>query len=133
PYSGNVRGLIDKFNSEKKDSHELQKGPRITFAQGHSQQEVSNPNGNKQQTNNSFNRSEDDLREQVKPEPINHLSNSNLSKENEQQTNHSLDESEVGLRKQAKPKIQATNSLSNGASEKDSANNRPVSGDVQSI
>ncbi|EPN9418210.1 hypothetical protein ACT46A_001643 [Enterococcus hirae] len=133
PYSGNVRGLIDKFNSEKKDSHELQKGPRITFAQGHSQQEVSNPNGNKQQTNNSFNRSEDDLREQVKPEPINHLSNSNLSKENEQQTNHSLDESEVGLRKQAKPEIQATNSLSNGASEKDSANNRPVSGDVQSI
>ncbi|MBA5250171.1 hypothetical protein HWD72_00820 [Enterococcus hirae] len=133
PYSGNVRGLIDKFNSEKKDSHELQKGPRITFAQGHSQQEVSNPNGNKQQTNNSFNRSEDDLREQVKPEPINHLSHSNLSKENEQQTNHSLDESEVGLRKQAKPEIQATNSLSNGASEKDSANNRPVSGDVQSI
>ena len=133
PYSGNVRGLIDKFNSEKKDSHELQKGPRITFAQGHSQQEVSNPNGNKQQTNNSFNRSEDDLREQVKPEPINHLSNSNLSKENEQQTNHSLDESEVGLRKQAKPEIQATNSLSNGVSEKDSANNRPVSGDVQSI
>ncbi|EPI5831224.1 hypothetical protein ACS8I7_002082 [Enterococcus hirae] len=133
PYSGNVRGLIDKFNSEKKDSHELQKGPRITFAQGHSQQEVSNPNGNKQQTNNSFNQSEDDLREQVKPEPINHLSNSNLSKENEQQTNHSLDESEVGLRKQAKPEIQATNSLSNGASEKDSANNRPVSGDVQSI
>ncbi|EOA2606168.1 hypothetical protein ACHYUZ_001920 [Enterococcus hirae] len=133
PYSGNVRGLIDKFNSEKKDSHELQKGPRITFAQGHSQQEVSNPNGNKQQTNNSFNRSEDDLREQVKPEPINHLSNSNLSKENEQQTNYSLDESEVGLRKQAKPEIQATNSLSNGASEKDSANNRPVSGDVQSI
>ena len=133
PYSGDVRGLIDKFNSEKKDSHELQKGPRITFAQGHSQQEVSNPNGNKQQTNNSFNRSEDDLREQVKPEPINHLSNSNLSKENEQQTNHSLDESEVGLRKQAKPEIQATNSLSNGASEKDSANNRPVSGDVQSI
>ena len=135
PYSGNVRGLIDKFNSEKKDSHELQKGPRITFAQGHSQQEVSNPNGNKQQTNNSFNRSEDVLREQAKPEPesINRLSNSNLSKENEQQTNHSLDESEVGLRKQAKPEIQATNSLSNGASEKDSANNRPVSGDVQSI
>ena len=35
--------------------------------------------GNKQQTNNSFNRSEDDLREQVKPEPepksINRLSN----------------------------------------------------------
>ncbi|EMF0287872.1 hypothetical protein KGC99_001764 [Enterococcus hirae] len=93
--------------------------------------------GNKQQTNNSFNRSEDDLREQVKPEPepksINRLSNSNLSKENEQQTNHSLDESEVGLRKQAKPEIQATNSLPNGASEKDSANNRPVSGDVQSI
>ncbi|ENZ5599729.1 hypothetical protein ACGWY2_002069 [Enterococcus hirae] len=139
PYSGNVRGLIDKFNSEKKDSHELQKGPRIKFNQGLSQQdqqdqqEVSNPNGNKQQTNNSFNRSEDDLREQVKPEPINRLSNSNLSKENEQQTNHSLDESEVGLRKQAKPEIQATNSLSNGASEKDSANNRPVSGDVQSI
>ncbi|HFD1559605.1 TPA: hypothetical protein ACF1KP_001827, partial [Enterococcus hirae] len=69
----------------------------------------------------------------VKPEPINRLSNSNLSKENEQQTNHSLDESEVGLRKQAKPEIQATNSLPNGASEKDSANNRPVSGDVQSI
>ncbi|EPN5949588.1 hypothetical protein ACT0KY_001772 [Enterococcus hirae] len=91
------------------------------------------PNGNKQQTNNSFNRSEVDLREQVKPEPINRLSNSNLSKENEQQTNHSLDESEVGLRKQAKPEIQATNSLPNGASEKDSANNRPVSGDVQSI
>ncbi len=93
------------------------------------------PNGNKQQTNNSFNRSEVDLRDQVKPEPesINRLSNSNLSKENEQQTNHSLDESEVGLRKQAKPEIQATNSLPNGASEKDSANNRPVSGDVQSI
>ncbi|MGM8133750.1 hypothetical protein [Enterococcus hirae] len=93
--------------------------------------------GNKQQTNNSFNRSEDDLRDQVKPEPepksINRLSNSNLSKENEQQTNHSLDESEVVLRKQAKPEIQATNSLPNGASEKDSANNRPVSGDVQSI
>ena len=136
PYSGNVRGLIDKFNSEKKDSRELQKGPRIKFNQGLSQQdqqEVSKPNGNKQQTNNSFNRSEDDLREQVKPEPINRLSNSNLSKENEQQTNHSLDESEVGLRKQAKPEIQATNSLPNGASEKDSANNRPVSGDVQSI
>ncbi|MFB8500754.1 hypothetical protein ACFC5Q_07780 [Enterococcus hirae] len=136
PYSGNVRGLIDKFNSEKKDSRELQKGPRIKFNQGLSQQdqqEVSNPNGNKQQTNNSFNRSEEDLREQVKPEPINRLSNSNLSKENEQQTNHSLDESEVGLRKQAKPEIQATNSLPNGASEKDSANNRPVSGDVQSI
>ena len=136
PYNGNVRGLIDKFNSEKKDSRELQKGPRIKFNQGLSQQdqqEVSNPNGNKQQTNNSFNRSEDDLREQVKPEPINRLSNSNLSKENEQQTNHSLDESEVGLRKQAKPEIQATNSLPNGASEKDSANNRPVSGDVQSI
>ena len=86
--------------------------------------------GNKQQTNNSFNRSEDDLREQVKPEPepksINRLSNSNLSKENEQQTNHSLDESEVGLRKQAKPEIQATNSLANSVSEKDSANNRPV-------
>ncbi|EMF0516316.1 hypothetical protein EFL14_RS05880 [Enterococcus hirae] len=100
PYSGNVRGLIDKFNSEKKDSRELQKGPRIKFNQGLSQQdqqEVSNPNGNKQQTN------------------------------------HSLDESEVGLRKQAKPEIQATNSLPNGASEKDSANNRPVSGDVQSI
>ena len=131
-----MRGLIDKFNSEKKDSRELQKGPRIKFNQGLSQQdqqEVSNPNGNKQQTNNSFNRSEDDLREQVKPEPINRLSNSNLSKENEQQTNHSLDESEVGLRKQAKPEIQATNSLPNGASEKDSANNRPVSGDVQSI
>ncbi|MBO1135234.1 hypothetical protein, partial [Enterococcus hirae] len=66
--------------------------------------------GNKQQTNNSFNRSEDDLRDQVKPEtkPINRLSNSNLSKENEQQTNHSLDESEVVLRKQAKPEIQAT-------------------------
>ncbi|MGL9889219.1 hypothetical protein HU257_10975 [Enterococcus hirae] len=140
PVSGDVRGLIDKFNSEKKDSHELQKGPRIKFNQGLSQQdqqEVSKPNGNKQQTNNSFNRSEDDLREQVKPEPepksINRLSNSNLSKENEQQTNHSLDESEVGLRKQAKPEIQATNSLPNGASEKDSANNRPVSGDVQSI
>ena len=93
------------------------------------------PQGNKQQTNNSFNRSEDDLRDQVKPEPepINRLSNSNLSKENEQQTNHSLDESEVVLRKQAKPEIQATNSLPNGASEKNSANNRPVSGDVQSI
>ena len=117
PYSGNVRGLIDKFNSEKKDSHELQKGPRITFAQGHSQQEVSNPNGNKQQTNNSFNRSEDDLREQAKPEPesINRLSNSNLSKENEQQTNHSLDEPEVGLREQAKPdpETKSINRLSN--------------------
>ena len=117
PYSGDVRGLIDKFNSEKKDSHELQKGPRITFAQGHSQQEVSNPNGNKQQTNNSFNRSEDDLREQVKPEPksINRLSNSNLSKENEQQTNHSLDEPEVGLREQAKPdpETKSINRLSN--------------------
>ena len=135
PYSGNVRGLIDKFNSEKKDSHELQKGPRITFAQGHSQQEVSNPNGNKQQTNNSFNRSEDDLRDQVKPEPepINRLSNSNLSKENEQQTNHSLDESEDVLRKQAKPEIQATNSLPNGASEKDSANARPYSGNVRGL
>ena len=117
PYSGNVRGLIDKFNSEKKDSHELQKGPRITFAQGHSQQEVSNPNGNKQQTNNSFNRSEDDLREQAKPEPepINRLSNSNLSKEHEQQTNHSLNESEVDLRDQAKPepKSKSINRLSN--------------------
>ena len=117
PYSGDVRGLIDKFNSEKKDSHELQKGPRITFAQGHSQQEVSNPNGNKQQTNNSFNRSEDDLREQAKPEPesINRLSNSNLSKENEQQTNHSLDEPEVGLREQAKPdpETKSINRLSN--------------------
>ena len=140
PVSGDVRGLIDKFNSEKKDSHELQKGPRIKFNQGLSQQdqqEVSKPNGNKQQTNNSFNRSEDDLREQVKPEPepksINRLSNSNLSKENEQQTNHSLDESEVGLRKQAKPEIQATNSLPNGASEKDSANARPVSGDVRGL
>ena len=133
PVSGDVQSIINQFNSNKETSPELQKGPRITFAQGHSQQEVSNPNGNKQQTNNSFNRSEDDLREQVKPEPINHLSNSNLSKENEQQTNHSLDESEVGLRKQAKPEIQATNSLSNGVSEKDSANNRPVSGDVQSI
>ncbi|MGY5220896.1 hypothetical protein ACXGSE_12680 [Enterococcus hirae] len=137
-YSGDVRGLIDKFNSEKKDSHELQKGPRIKFNQGLSQQdqqEVSKPNGNKQQTNNSFNRSEDDLRDQVKPEPepINRLSNSNLSKENEQQTNHSLDESEVGLRKQAKPEIQATNSLPNGASEKDSANARPVSGDVRGL
>ncbi|EPM6851785.1 hypothetical protein ACTPGR_001905 [Enterococcus hirae] len=135
PYSGDVRGLIDKFNSEKKDSHELQKGPRIKFNQGLSQQEVSKPNGNKQQTNNSFNRSEDDLRDQVKPEPepINRLSNSNLSKENEQQTNHSLDESEVVLRKQAKPEIQATNSLPNGASEKDSANARPVSGDVRGL
>ena len=138
PYSGDVRGLIDKFNSEKKDSHELQKGPRIKFNQGLSQQdqqEVSKPNGNKQQTNNSFNRSEDDLRDQVKPEPepINRLSNSNLSKENEQQTNHSLDESEVGLRKQAKPEIQATNSLPNGASEKDSANARPYSGDVRGL
>ena len=138
PVSGDVRGLIDKFNSEKKDSHELQKGPRIKFNQGLSQQdqqEVSKPNGNKQQTNNSFNRSEDDLRDQVKPEPepINRLSNSNLSKENEQQTNHSLDESEVGLRKQAKPEIQATNSLPNGASEKDSANDRPVSGDVRGL
>ncbi|EOE6412808.1 hypothetical protein ACKO9L_002614, partial [Enterococcus hirae] len=91
--------------------------------------------GNKQQTNNSFNRSEDDLREQVKPEPksINRLSNSNLSKENEQQTNHFLDESEVGLRKQAKPEIQATNSLPNGASEKDSANARPYSGNVRGL
>ncbi|WP_251849738.1 hypothetical protein [Enterococcus hirae] len=82
PYSGDVRGLIDKFNSEKKDSHELQKGPRIKFNQGHSQQdqqEVSNPNGNKQQTNNSFNRSEVVLRDQAKPETksksINRLSN----------------------------------------------------------
>ena len=138
PVSGDVRGLIDKFNSEKKDSHELQKGPRIKFNQGLSQQdqqEVSKPNGNKQQTNNSFNRSEDDLRDQVKPEPepINRLSNSNLSKENEQQTNHSLDESEVVLQKQAKPEIQATNSLPNGASEKDSANARPVSGDVRGL
>ena len=91
------------------------------------------PNGNKQQTNNSFNRSEVDLRDQVKPEPINRLSNSNLSKENEQQTNHSLDESEVGLRKQAKPEIQATNSLPNGASEKDSANARPYSGNVRGL
>ena len=93
--------------------------------------------GNKQQTNNSFNRSEDDLRDQVKPEPepksINRLSNSNLSKENEQQTNHSLDEPEVGLRKQAKPEIQATNSLPNGASEKDSANARPYSGNVRGL
>ncbi|MGL9870118.1 hypothetical protein [Enterococcus sp. DIV0691] len=100
PYSGDVRGLIDKFNSEKKDSHELQKGPRIKFNQGHSQQdqqEVSKPNGNKQQTN------------------------------------HSLDESEVVLRKQAKPEIQATNSLPNGASEKDSANARPYSGDVRGL
>ncbi|MFS1133708.1 hypothetical protein [Enterococcus hirae] len=135
PVSGDVQSIINQFNSNKETSPELQKGPRITFAQGHSQQEVSNPNGNKQQTNNSFNRSEDDLREQAKPEPesINRLSNSNLSKENEQQTNHSLDEPEVGVRKQAKPEIQATNSLPNGASEKDSANNRPVSGDVQSI
>ncbi|NAD89960.1 hypothetical protein [Enterococcus hirae] len=135
PVSGDVQSIINQFNSNKETSPELQKGPRITFAQGHSQQEVSKPNRNKQQTNNSFNRSEDDLREQAKPEPksINRLSNSNLSKENEQQTNHSLDESEVGLRKQAKPEIQATNSLPNGASEKDSANNRPVSGDVQSI
>ncbi|EMF0243100.1 hypothetical protein NSY06_001454 [Enterococcus hirae] len=118
PYSGDVRGLIDKFNSEKKDSHELQKGPRIKFNQGLSQQdqqEVSKPNGNKQQTNNSFNRSEDDLRDQVKPEPepINRLSNSNLSKENEQQTNHSLDESEVVLRDQAKPETKSINRLSN--------------------
>ncbi|EOS7803705.1 hypothetical protein IGJ22_002597 [Enterococcus sp. DIV0448] len=116
PYSGDVRGLIDKFNSEKKDSHELQKGPRIKFNQGLSQQdqqEVSNPNGNKQQTNHSFNRSEDDLRDQVKPEPINRLSNSNLSKENEQQTNHSLDESEVVLRDQAKPETKSINRLSN--------------------
>ena len=138
PVSGDVRGLIDKFNSEKKDSHELQKGPRIKFNQGLSQQdqqEMSKPNGNKQQTNNSFNRSEDDLRDQVKhePESINRLSNSNLSKENEQQTNHSLDESEVVLRKQAKPEIQATNSLANSVSEKDSANNRPVSGDVRGL
>ena len=118
PYSGDVRGLIDKFNSEKKDSHELQKGPRIKFNQGLSQQdqqEVSKPNGNKQQTNNSFNRSEDDLRDQVKPEPepINRLSNSNLSKENEQQTNHSLDESEIVLRDQAKPETKSINRLSN--------------------
>ena len=135
PVSGDVQSIINQFNSNKETSPELQKGPRITFAQGHSQQEVSNPNGNKQQTNNSFNRSEDDLRDQVKPEPesINRLSNSNLSKENEQQTNHSLDESEVVLRKQAKPEIQATNSLPNGASEKDSANARPVSGDVRGL
>ncbi|NAB36072.1 hypothetical protein GUI62_12740, partial [Enterococcus hirae] len=100
PVSGDVQSIINQFNSNKETSPELQKGPRITFAQGHSQQEVSKPNRNKQQTNNSFNRSEDDLREQAKPEPksINRLSNSNLSKENEQQTNHSLDESEVGLR-----------------------------------
>ncbi|NAD92389.1 hypothetical protein GUJ00_09675 [Enterococcus hirae] len=97
PVSGDVQSIINQFNSNKETSPELQKGPRITFAQGHSQQEVSNPNGNKQQTNNS------------------------------------LYESEVGLRNQAKPEIQATNSLPNGASEKDSANNRPVSGDVQSI
>ncbi|HFU6522018.1 TPA: hypothetical protein ACJI8N_002058 [Enterococcus hirae] len=133
PVSGDVQSIINQFNSNKETSPELQKGPRITFAQGHSQQEVSNPNGNKQQTNNSFNRSEDDLRDQVKPEPINRLSNSNLSKEHEQQTNHSLDESEVGLRKQAKPEIQATNSLPNGASEKDSANARPYSGDVRGL
>ncbi|EMF0394133.1 hypothetical protein JMQ84_000347 [Enterococcus hirae] len=135
PVSGDVQSIINQFNSNKETSPELQKGPRITFAQGHSQQEVSKPNGNKQQTNNSFNRSEDDLRDQVKPEPesINRLSNSNLSKENEQQTNHSLDESEVVLRKQAKPEIQATNSLPNGASEKDSANARPVSGDVRGL
>ncbi|MGH1756695.1 hypothetical protein [Enterococcus hirae] len=128
PVSGDVQSIINQFNSNKETSPELQKGPRITFAQGHSQQEVSNPNGNKQQTNNSFNRSEDDLRDQVKPEPINRLSNSNLSKEHEQQTNHSLDESEDVLRKQAKPEIQATNSLPNGASEKDSANDRPGPG-----
>ena len=75
------------------------------------------PNGSKHQTNNSFNRSEDVLREQAKPEPesINRLSNSNLSKENEQQTNHSLDESEVVLRDQAKPepKSKSINRLSN--------------------
>ena len=133
PVSGDVQSIIKQFNSNKETSPELQKGPRITFAQGHSQQEVSNPNGNKQQTNNSFNRSEDDLRDQVKPEPINRLSNSNLSKEHEQQTNHSLDESEDVLRKQAKPEIQATNSLPNGASEKDSANARPYSGDVRGL
>ncbi|ENZ5657615.1 hypothetical protein ACGWYO_002003 [Enterococcus hirae] len=136
PVSGDVQSIIKQFNSNKETSHELQPGPRIKFNQGLSQQdqqEVSNPNRNKQQTNNSFNRSEDDLRDQVKPEPINRLSNSNLSKENEQQTNHSLDESEVGLRKQAKPEIQATNSLPNGASEKDSANNRRDSGDVRGL
>ena len=140
PVSGDVQSIIKQFNSNKETSHELQPGPRIKFNQGLSQQdqqEVSKPNRNKQQTNNSFNRSEDDLREQVKPEPepksINRLSNSNLSKEHEQQTNHSLDESEVGLRKQAKPEIQATNSLPNGASEKDSANARPYSGDVRGL
>ncbi|GMB97557.1 hypothetical protein K2D_05730 [Enterococcus hirae] len=165
PYSGNVRGLIDKFNSEKKDSRELQKGPRIKFNQGLSQQdqqEVSNPNGNKQQTNNSFNRSEDDLREQVKPEPINRLSNvseivstfekngeskpdqtvsvktpnkngSNLPQGNKQQTNNSFNRSEDDLRKQAKPEIQATNSLANSVSEKDSANDRPVPGHVKNL
>ncbi len=117
PVSGDVQSIINQFNSNKETSPELQKGPRITFAQGHSQQEVSKPNGNKQQTNNSFNRSEDVLREQAKPEPesINRLSNSNLSKENEQQTNHSLDESEVVLRDQAKPepKSKSINRLSN--------------------
>ncbi len=82
PYSGDVRGLIDKFNSEKKDSHELQKGPRIKFNQGLSQQdqqEVSKPNGNKQQTNHSLDEPEVVLRDQAKPETksksINRLSN----------------------------------------------------------
>ncbi|EQB4877677.1 hypothetical protein ACYK64_002533 [Enterococcus hirae] len=133
PVSGDVQSIINQFNSNKETSPELQKGPRITFAQGHSQQEVSKPNGNKQQTNHSFNRSEDDLRDQVKPEPINRLSNSNLSKEHEQQTNHSFNRSEDDLRKQAKPEIQATNSLANSVSEKDSANDRPVPGHVKNL
>ena len=75
--------------------------------------------GNKQQTNNSFNRSEDDLREQVKPEPepksINRLSNSNLSKGNKQQTNNSFNRSEDDLREQVKPEPEpkSINRLSN--------------------
>ncbi|OZS38509.1 hypothetical protein CHB54_14475, partial [Enterococcus hirae] len=44
PVSGDVQSIINQFNSNKETSPELQKGPRITFAQGHSQQEVSKPN-----------------------------------------------------------------------------------------
>ncbi|EMF0207735.1 hypothetical protein NYK87_001864 [Enterococcus hirae] len=77
PVSGDVQSIIKQFNSNKETSPELQKGPRITFAQGHSQQEVSKPNGNKQQTNHSLDESEVVLRDQAKPETksINRLSN----------------------------------------------------------
>ncbi|MBO1102884.1 hypothetical protein [Enterococcus hirae] len=162
-----INRLINKFNSTKETSPELQKGSRRTFNQGHSQQdqqEVLKPNGNKQQTNHSFNRSEVVLRDQAKPETksINRLSNvseivstfekngeskpdqtvsvktpnkngSNLPQGNKQQTDNSLDKSEVVLRNQAKSEIQATNSLSNDASEKDSANDRPVPGHVKNL